>query len=214
MAPAPDPRKAYPDAASLEPQLLGTVRTALANIASSRQDLEARTAHLRQRLPELEDEARRALRAGRRDVARHTLERRQIAAGELALLDEQLREAHLEADRLTVAEQQLAARIDAILARERMIEARQSVAEIQVRVGETLAGISVELAGLAPELAEAEEHAEALEARAAAIDRMLDPGALGAEEVDAKLAQLERELPDDSRRPAGTARMRAWPPTR
>jgi len=194
MAPAPDPRTAYPDAASLEPQLLGTIRTALANIASSRQDLEARTAHLRQRLPELEDEARRALRVGRRDLARHTLERRQIVAGELALLDGQLREAHLEAARLTAVEQQLAARIDAILARERMIEARQSVAEIQVRVGETLAGISVDLTALAPELARAEEHAEALEARAVAIDRMLDLGTLGAEEVDAKLAELEGEL--------------------
>jgi len=148
----------------------------LANIASSRHELEARTAELRCHLPELEAKARCALRAGRQDVARHALERRQIAAGELALLNEQLREADLEATRLAAAEQQLAARIDAILARERMIEARQSVAEIQVRVGEALAGISGELAGLAPELAQAEEHAEALEARAAAIDRMLDLG--------------------------------------
>jgi len=106
----------------------------LANIASSRHELEARTAELRCHLPELEAKARCALRAGRQDVARHALERRQIAAGELALLNEQLREADLEATRLAAAEQQLAARIDAILARERMIEARQSVAEIQVRV--------------------------------------------------------------------------------
>src|SRR3954463_16090546 len=111
MAPAPDPRKGYPDAASLEPELLGAIRTALANVASSQRELEARTAQLRRRLPELEEEARRALRAGRRELARHALERRQIAAGELELLDQQLREAHLEAERLTAVEQQLAARI-------------------------------------------------------------------------------------------------------
>jgi phage shock protein A len=191
MAPAPDPRERCRDAASLEPELLGTIRAALANIASSRDELEARTAELGRRLPELEDQARCALQDGREDVARLALERRRIAAAELALLDDQLRAAHLEAARLAAVEQQFAARIDAVLARERMLETRQSVAAIQVRVGEALAGISVELAGLAPDLAQAEEHAEALEARAAAIDRMLDPGAPG---VDAKLAELEREL--------------------
>ena len=176
MAPAADPREIYRDAGGLEPELLGNVRAALESIASSRSQLEARTSQIGQRLAELEEEARRALRAGRQDVARHALARRQIAAAELALLERQLHDAGLETERLRVVEQRLAARIEAFLARERMLEARQSAAEAHVRINEALAGISDEIAGLGPDLAHAEEHAEELEARAAAIDRLIDLG--------------------------------------
>jgi phage shock protein A len=194
MAPAPDPRRTYRHVESLEPELLGNVRAALSTIAASRDQLDARTTQIRQRLPRFEDEARQALAEGRKDVARQVLERRQIAARELELLEKQLRAADLEAERLALVEQRLAARIEAFLARERMVEARQSAAEVQVRVGEALAGISEEIAELGPELARAEDHAEELEARAAAIDRLLDVGALGALEVERQLDQLEREL--------------------
>ena len=55
-----------------------------------------------------------------------------------------------------------------------MLTARRSTAETQVLVGEALAAISDELAAFGPDLARAEEQAEALEARVAAIARLLD----------------------------------------
>jgi len=82
----------------------------------------------------------------------------------------QLAESEVESERLRAVER----RLEAILSRRRMLEARQNAAALQVRVGEALAGISDELAALRPDLVEAEERAEALEARAAAIDRLLD----------------------------------------
>jgi len=194
MSPAPDPRQAYRDAGRLEPELLESIRAALDGIASSRRQLATRTAQLRLRLPALEDEARRALAAGRKDLARRVLERRQITTAELTVVERQLQEADAEAERLALVEQQLSARIESLLARERMLEARQSAAQAQVRVGEALAGISEGIGALDPDLARAEEQAEELEARAAAIDRLLDAGSLGALEVDRQLADLERDV--------------------
>jgi len=112
MAPAPDPRRGYRDPASVESELVESVRALL----------------------------------------------------------RQLAESGVESERLRAVER----RLEAILSRRRVLEARQNAAALQVRVGEALAGISDELAALRPDLVEAEERAEALEARAAAIDRLLD----------------------------------------
>jgi phage shock protein A len=195
-APAPDPREAYRDAGSLEPELLVRVRTALEGVASSRDRLDTRTTAIRVRLPQLDEQARKALATGRDDVARHALARRRIAEAELASLERQLGRADLELERLGLVEQRLAARIDAFVARGRVLEARQSAAEVQVRVNEALAGISDELAGLGPDFAEVEERTEELEARAAAIDRLLDASALESDgdDLDERLAVLRREL--------------------
>jgi len=83
---------------------------------------------------------------------------------------QQLTEADVDSERLHAVEQ----RLEAFLSRRRMVEARGNAAALQVRVGEALAGISDELAALGPDLVEAEERAEELEARAAAIDGLLD----------------------------------------
>jgi phage shock protein A len=192
MEPAPDPRRAYRNADRLEPELLHELRDALDTIAVSRSRLVTRTAVIRERLPLLEEEARQALAEGHRERAQHTLERRHIASRELASLEAQLQAADLEAERLAQAESHLAARIEALLARGRVLEARRRAAEIQVRVGETLAGISEEIGRLAPDLARAEQHTEELEARAAALDRLLDVGELGAREIERDLDHMNR----------------------
>jgi phage shock protein A len=174
MEPAPDPRRTYRDVESLDRELLVDVRAAVATIAASRFALAARTAETEGRLCDLEHDAKRALLAGREDAARHALTRRQIAANELVLLQKQLSRAELESERLTSVEQQLNARIEALLARKRMLEARQRVASVQVRAGEALAGISDEIVIVGSDLARSEERAQELEARAAAIAELLE----------------------------------------
>ena len=155
LAPAPDPRRAFPEAGELGPEVLARVREALETVVTFRSATEVRVVELRRRLPELDGQ------------------RKRIAAAELELLRGRLRAADLEVERLTVAEQRLAEQLDAVLARGRTLELRQSAAEARVRINEMLAGISETIAGLAPGLADAEEQAEALEARADAIERVL-----------------------------------------
>jgi phage shock protein A len=112
MAPAPDPRRTYRDAASIESELVENVRAVLQQLAG----------------------------------------------------------ADVESERLRAVER----RLEAFVSRRRVLEARENAAALEVRVGEALAGISDELGALGPGLVEAEGRAEKLEARAAAIDRLLD----------------------------------------
>lgn len=173
VAPAPDPRRSYRDPGGLGPELLAGVRAALDRIATSRAQLEATTAELRHRIALLDSQAEESIAGGRPDLARHTLERRQLAAAELVLLEERLRAADLEAERLEQVDRRLAAQIQAVLAREATVEARQQAAAARVQINETLAGISDGIATLRPGLREVEEAAEALEARAEALERLL-----------------------------------------
>jgi phage shock protein A len=184
MAPAPDPRhsgRGEPGDASL----LSEVRAALDTLADAQDRLGARTGELQVRLDHLESEARQALANGREDLARRSLEQRHSTASELELLERQLLAADRDAERLARAGQQLTARVEAISAQERMLEARRSAAAIQVQVGEALVGISAEIDDCVPELARAEQRAEELEARAAAIDHLLSLGGSWAAERDA-----------------------------
>jgi phage shock protein A len=153
--------------------LLTGIRAALDRIASSRAQLEARTGELRERVAMLDSRAEESIAGGRPDLARHTLERRRIATAELVLLEERLQAADLEAARLELVDRRLAAQIEAVLTHEATVEARQQAAAARVQINETLAGISDGIATLRPGLLEAEEEAEALEARAEALERLL-----------------------------------------
>jgi phage shock protein A len=192
LAPAPDPRQSYRRSDCLEVSLMADLSAAIDTITAARNQLAARTAKLRERLQRLESEAREALVDGREDLARRTLEQRQIAAGELELLERQLHTAEREAGRLARAEQQLIARVEARRAQERMLEARESAAAIQVRVGEALAGISADIDDVAPELERAEQRTEELEARAAAIDHLLSLRSIRALETAERPARIAR----------------------
>jgi phage shock protein A len=160
------------------------VRTAIDSIAVTRDQLAGRARQLCERLEGLEVEAREALAGGKDDVARRILARRQIAASELELLERQLRTANDELDRLALVEQQLAARIEVLATRERLLEARQDAAAIRIRVGEALAGLSDELDVDRDAATSAERRAEELEARAAALDELLDAADPGVFEIE------------------------------
>src|SRR5213076_2259942 len=74
-----------------------------------------------------------------------------------------------------------------------VVSARYSAAEAEVRLKESLAGVSGELAELGMAVGRAEEKADRLQARARAIDTLVDVGALpsaGGDFVEAELRRL------------------------
>ena len=178
LAPAPDPRETFVYSYQHQRDLLEKVHEALAELAASKGRLEAKTVEVEQKLPHLEERARRALADGREDLARLALQRREVALVELRTLHEQVSDVEQEEQRLTVVEQRLATRIEAFFAREEVIAARYSAAEAQVRVNEALGGVSKELADLGTALERAEERTEHMQARASALDELVDVGIL------------------------------------
>lgn len=196
-APADDPRQTFANAYGRQRELLLDVQRALVDIAATKRRLETKVGEVQAKLPQLQDRARHALVDGREDVARLALQRRKIAQIELQTLEGQVQEVAHEEQRLSLTEHRLSTQIEAFHARQELIAARYSAAEAQVRIQEAFSGVSQELSELGRALEQAEEKSEQMQARAAAIDRLVEDGILdtpalpAGNSVQHQFAQLE-----------------------
>ena len=178
LAPAPDPRESAVFAIQRQRELLQRVHTALVAVAAARGRLDVKAGDVRARLPALEAQARDALREGREDRAALSLQRRRVAMTELEALEQQRREIEQEEHRLVLVEQRVATQMETFFARKEALAARYSAAEAQARISEMLTGVAQELTDLGSVLEQAEEKAEGMQARASAIDGLIEAGVL------------------------------------
>ncbi len=196
LAPAEDPRQTYVNAYQKQRQLLLEVGAAMGQVNASKKRLEAKTNEVKAKLPHLLDQARSELAAGRQDMARLTLQRRQVAVMELKTLEEQVAEVANEEANLRMIEQRLSTQVEAFAARQEVIFARYSAAEAQVRINEAVTGVSEEFAGLSTALEQAEEKTESMQARASAIDRLVQEGVLDSAVLTSGSATIDARLED------------------
>ncbi len=177
---------------SQQRELLRTVSQGLVEVATARQRLERQARRLRDQIPMMERQARQGLGADREDLARVSLQRKQIALNELTDLEAQIAAVSEEERTLTTAHQQLTVRVEEFRHHRTVITARYESASARVRVNESLTGVSGELAELAIAVGRAEEKTERLSARASAIDALVESGVLSTPlgEID----RIEREL--------------------
>ena len=180
LAPAPDPRVTQLTSHQKQRALLNQVSAAAREVTAAKQRLQATAATVRAKLPTMEEQARLDLKAGRERMARLTLQRRQVVLNELQTLERQLAEVEREEAGLSVIEQRLTGQIEAFAARQEVIKARYSAAEAQVRINEAMTGVSQDFADLTATLHRAEQTTEEMQARATAIDRLVQEGDLDA----------------------------------
>ena len=148
LASAEDPRQVFTQAYHRQKELLAGVQRAQQQIARSRQQLESKTAGAREKLPQLEEQARQALKGGREDIARFALQLRGVAVDDLQQLEDQVSELEQEERALFLVEQNLRTQIEAFFSHQEVLMARYTTAEAHVRINEAMSGISEELAGL------------------------------------------------------------------
>jgi phage shock protein A len=201
---AEDPRQILDYAYTQQQQLLVKLRQGLVEVATSKQQLERQSRQLEARVPRLDDQARRAISASRDDLARIALERKRTAMTEIEGLTTQIAEVSAEEKRLAGQERALQVRIEEFRTHRDIVSARYSAAEAEVKVKEALSGVSGELAELGMAVGRAEEKAERLQARAAALDLLVDVGSLqpvgGGDYVEVELrrvtsgAEIDNEL--------------------
>src|SRR5438445_8560687 len=199
---AEDPRQVLDYAYNQQQELLIRLRRGLVDVATSKQQLEHQAQRLQNRIPQLDDQARRAVTAGRDDLARVAIERRWLALNEVEGLGKQIAEVEADKQRLAGQERTLQVRIEQFRTHREVVSARYTAAEAEVRLKESLAGVSGELAELGMAVGRAEEKAERLQARAKAIDTLVDLGAFpavgGGDFVEAELLHitLSKEIDD------------------
>jgi len=197
LAPAPDPRVTNLTTHQKQRALLRQVESAHEEVAAAKARLQATADAVRQKLPAMEDQARQELYSGDEAMARLMLQRRMVVLNELGTLERQLAEVEKEEGALVIIQQRLAGQIEAFAARQEVIKARYSAAEAQVRINEAMTGVSQDFAELRSALQHAEQTTEDMQARATAIDRLVQEGDLeaisfggGSDAIDARYQSL------------------------
>jgi len=214
---AEDPRETLDYSYEQQMKMLRDVKRGVVEMVTTKRRLEGQAAKAQQNLAKLESQARQALEAGREDLARLALERKQTTIAELEGLDEQISGLEIEQQKLTHAEQRLQAKVQAFRTQKEVIKAQYSAAQAQVRIGSALSGLSEEMGDITLAVERAETKTETLKAKAGAIDELVATGVLddptggdpldrelkaisASSTVDDELAALMAELPPGNKK--------------
>ncbi|MBX5437232.1 MAG: PspA/IM30 family protein [Alicyclobacillaceae bacterium] len=179
---------------------LRNLRRSLADVVAEQKRVELQLNNLRAEVTRREQEARAALQAGREDLARAALERKQQAAAQVADLEAAHANIAAQVEKLKDAERRYQDRIDAFRTKKEVTKATYNAAKAQVRIGESITGISRELGDVGEALRRANDKAEQMMARAAAVEQLAADGTL--EDVLDSRDPVERELDEIRRRSA------------
>jgi phage shock protein A len=189
---AEDPNETLDYSYEKQLQLLQNVKRGVADVVTSKKRLQLQTQQLEQSVVKLETQARQALGAGREDLARAALERKAAVQAQLQGLDQQVQGLEAQQEKLVSSERQLSAKIEAFRSEKEVIKAQYSAAEAQVRIGEAATGIGEQMADTGLAIQRARDKTEQMTARAAAVDELVESGAL--EDFTSSQTQLDREL--------------------
>lgn len=173
MAPAEDPRQSFTNTFNRQLEALNQVRIVLEELTGAKISIEAKIKETNDRLPEIDDIARRGINSGRDDLARMALVNKQAALIELESLKHELDELAKEEDRLILIEERLTAELDSFYAKQKAISARHTAAEAQLQINEMVNSVSQELSDLGKALSAAEVRAEDIRVRASDLDRLI-----------------------------------------
>jgi len=187
-----DPRQTIDYAYERQLEHLQDVRRGVVEVVAARRRLELQAASLRDNTGKLDDQARRALAAGREDLARIALQRKQAALQQIQDLEAQIKGLQEQQETLTATEQRLTSKVEAFRTQKEVIKAQYSAAEARVRIGESLTGLSEEMADVGLAIDRAREKTESLQARVGAIDELVAVGTL--EDLTGGGDVVEREL--------------------
>lgn len=191
---AEDPRETLDLSYEKQREMLQQVQRGLIEVTTAKRRLQLQAAQLETGIKTAESQAVQALAAGREDLARAALERKQLLAGQQAGLEQQIADVQAQQEKLTAAESRLAAKIEAFRNQKEVIKAQYSASEAQVKMGEAFTGVSEEMADVGLAVDRATAKTQEMQARAGAIDELVQLGALSDASAasDPIQAELER----------------------
>ncbi len=190
-----DPRETLDYSYQKQLELLQNVKRGVAEVTTSKKRLELQKGKLNLNIDKLTGQARDAVKAGREDLARLALERKNGLISQVQSLDQQIDDLNKEQEKLQATERRLAAKVESFRTKKETIKAQYSAAEAQVKITESVTGISEEMADVGMAVQRAEEKTEDMKARSAALDELLEAGTLedftgGEDDIEKELAMI------------------------
>ncbi|NOX61645.1 MAG: PspA/IM30 family protein [Chloroflexi bacterium] len=165
----------------------------LIEVSAARRRLEAQRDQMAAAAARYEEQAKAAVAAGRDDLARLALQRKQDAEARQAELESGI--ASLERQEANLKENQikLERRIAQFRSRKEELKAIHDSAQAQLRVQESLSGVSEDLADVGNTIRRAEARILEMQSRADAIDDLVAQGVLQ-DVLEPETDDIEREL--------------------
>jgi phage shock protein A len=183
---------------------LTKVRQALVTVAASRKQIELQEQQLKHSVDHLQQQAATALSVGKEDLAREALQRKAAAQGQIDGMEAQHQQLNEEEQKLEQTLSALQQRVNQFRTQKETLKAQYTAAAAESSVNESVAGISATLGDSGAALARAQDKIANMQARAGALDELLQSGALedvgGTDDIQKELdeasssAEVDREL--------------------
>lgn len=183
---------------------LTQVRQALVTVAASRKQIELQEQQLQHSVDHLQQQAATALSVGKEDLAREALQRKAAAQGQIDGMEAQHQQLNEEEEKLEQTLKALQERVNQFRTQKEMLKAQYAAASAESSVNESVAGISTTLGDSGAALERAQDKIANMQARAGALDELLQSGALedvgGTDDIQKELdeasasADVDREL--------------------
>ena len=190
---AEDPNEALDLSYQKQLEALQQVRRGVADVLTSEKRLELQQNELNQSQTKLQAQAREAVAQGRDDLARLALTRAQSAQEQLDGLQQQIEQLKAQEQKLEDTAMKLQAKVEAFRTQRETMKAQYTAAKASTQVGESVTGLSEHMADVNLMLDRAREKTAQMQARSAAVDQLMDSGALdtigpgGQDDIDRQL---------------------------
>ena len=168
------------------------VRRGLVDIAASRKQIELQEQQLQHSVAHLQDQARAALSEGNEDLAKEALSRKAAAQAQIDAMEPQHQQLTEQEDKLEHTLGVLQQRVNTFRTQKEVLKAQYTAAKAESSVDESAAGISQTVGDSGAELQRAQDKIANMQARAGALDELLQSGVL--EDVGGDTDDIQQEL--------------------
>jgi phage shock protein A len=168
------------------------VRRSLVAIAASRKQIELQEQQLQHSVAHLDDQARAALSQGNEDLAREALSRKAAAQGQIDGMEPQHQQLTAQEASLERTLAALQSKVNNFRTQKEVLKAQYTAASAMSSVDESAAGISGTIGDSGAEVQRAQDKIAAMQARAGALDELLQSGVL--EDVGGDTDDIQKEL--------------------
>jgi phage shock protein A len=168
------------------------VRQALVTIAASRKRIELQEQQMQHSVDHLQEQAKTALSLGKEDLAREALSRKATAQAQINGMEAQHEQLAEQEEKLGQTLQALQQRVNTFRTQKEVLKAQYAAASASASVNEDVAGISSTLGDSGAALQRAQDKIATMQARAGALDELLQSGVL--EDVGGSTDDIQQEL--------------------
>ncbi len=158
---------------------LQNLKRSIAEVVTNEKRLEMQQTQIQQQVTRLDQQAMQALNANREDLARLALQRKEMLLTQLNGFEQQIAQLKAQEEKLVTMERTISSRVEAFRTQKEMVKAQYGAAQAQVKINESVTGISQEMSEMNLAMQRAQDKVLTMQARANAMDELIDQGTLG-----------------------------------